>query len=123
VRSKLQILESCRAPRPGDNGALDTADTLEISEPMTWDEICAQYPAQRVCLVEVDRIDPNGFEFRTARVIGHGKTRREAFERARPGWRRYDEIANYFTGRMTVPPMRPQIVLDDELRELLRDHG
>jgi len=99
---------------------MDTADALEISEPMTWDEICTQYPEQRVCLVEIDRIDPNGFGFRSARVVGYGKTRRDAFDRARSWWSRYNEIANYFTGRITASPMRPQIVLDDELRGLLR---
>jgi hypothetical protein len=54
-----------------------------ISEPMTWAEICERYPDQRVCLVEMDRVHPHDFAFRTARVVGHGKTRSEAFDQAR----------------------------------------
>ena len=48
----------------------------EISEPLTWVEICRRYPDEWVCLVEMDRVHPFGFEFRSARVVGHGKTRR-----------------------------------------------
>ena len=93
-----------------------------ISEPMTWGEICVRYPDQRVCLVEVDRIHSHGFAFRTARVIGHGKTWREAFDQARPWRDRYMEIGHYFTGTIAPPfPCFPRIVLTDEIRELLRD--
>jgi hypothetical protein len=30
----------------------------EISEPLTWTEICERYPDEWVCLVEMDRLDP-----------------------------------------------------------------
>jgi hypothetical protein len=103
---------------------MDAAEQLapSISEPLTWAEICTRYPDQRVCLVEMDRVDPNGFEFRTARVIGHGKTGREAFDQARPWRERYIEIGHYFTGKITPPfPCFPRIVMTDEIRELLRN--
>jgi hypothetical protein len=75
----------------------------QISEPLTWEEICAKYPDQWVCLVEIDEIEEQNFEFRTARVIGHGKTPREPLDQARPLFDRYEEIGHYFTGRITAP--------------------
>src|SRR3954463_1774781 len=68
-----------------------------ISEPLTWAAICERYPDQWVCLVEIDRIHPRGFEFRTARVIGHGHTRRAPLEQARAWWDRYPSIGFYST--------------------------
>ena len=92
-----------------------------ITEPLTWAQICERYPDERVCLVEMDRIHPNGFEFRTARVVGHGKTRHEAFDQARRWTDRYEEIGHYFTGRVIAQPLlRPALVLDDETRDAFR---
>jgi hypothetical protein len=68
------------------------------SEPLTWAEICERYPDRWVCLVEIERRDRTKFEFRTARVIAHGRTRREPLELALPWWDHYDEIGHYFTG-------------------------
>ena len=102
------------------SAAEKTAPT--ITEPLAWAEICDRYPDQRVCLVEMDRIHPNGFEFRTARVVGHGRTRREAFEQARSWQDIYQEIGHYFTGKINPPfPRYPRIVMTDEIRELVRD--
>jgi hypothetical protein len=83
------------------NAAKNIAPT--ISEPLTWAEICERYPEEWVCLVEIDRLHPNNFEFRTARLVGHGKTRREPFEQARPWWEHYDQIGHYFTGPIMAP--------------------
>jgi hypothetical protein len=76
----------------------------EISKPLTWAEICARHPDEWVCLVEIDRVHPNDFEFRTARVIGHGKTRREPVEQAMTWRAEYEFIGHYFTGRITARP-------------------
>jgi hypothetical protein len=70
-----------------------------ISEPPTWEQICARYPGEWVCLVEVDKINDTDFDFRTARVVGHGKTRRAPLEQARPVHEQYRSMAHYFTGR------------------------
>jgi len=51
--------------------------------------------------VTIDRVHPNGFAFRTARVVGHGKTRREPFEQAR-SWRH--------TSALSPPGRLPQRV-------------
>ena len=91
-----------------------------ISEPLSWAEICARYPDEWVCLVEMARVDPNGFEFRTARVIGHGKTRRAPVEQAMVWRDHYALIDHYFTGRVLVRPPRPSLVLDEEIRDIIR---
>jgi hypothetical protein len=56
-----------------------------------------------VCLVEIDRLEKNNFAFRSARVAGHGKTRREPLDQARPLRVRYEEIGHYFTGPIRAP--------------------
>lgn len=92
----------------------------EISKPLTWAEICARHPDEWVCLVEIDRVHPNAFEFRTARVVGHGKTRRAPVDQAM-AWRdAYEFIGHYFTGRVTVKPPRPSLILDEETRNAIR---
>jgi len=68
-----------------------------ISEPLTWEQICDRYPGQWVCLVEIDNINDTDFEFRTARVVGYGKTRREPLEQARPFREQYSSIGHYHT--------------------------
>ena len=98
---------------------MSTTDVIapEISEPLTWDEICARHPDEWVCLVEMDRVHPNGFEFRTARVIGHGKTRRAPFDQERPIRDRYKVVGHYDTGTITVKPFRYVEIIDDETRD------
>lgn len=92
------------------------AVTAEISEPLTWAEICARHPDEWVCLVEMDRIHPNGFEFRTARVVGHGKTRRAPCDQALLWLDRYQLFGHYYTGHIAVRPLRPVVIIDDETR-------
>lgn len=86
----------------------------EISEPLTWAEICARYPDQWVCLAEMDCVHPFGFEFRTARVIGEGKTRSASFEQGMRWRAQYPVIGNYFTGRIKARWLWPRVVVDDE---------
>jgi hypothetical protein len=100
------------------NAAKTIAPT--ITPPLTWAEICERYPNQQVYLVEMDRIHPRGLEFRTARVIGHGQTRREAFEQARALRDRYVEGGCRFTGQSRKPLVRPTVILDDEIRNAIR---
>ena len=70
-----------------------------ISEPLTWEQICDRYPNEWVCLVEIDEINDTDFDFRTARVVGHGKTRKAPYDQARPFLEQYEEIGHYFTRR------------------------
>lgn len=101
---------------------MDAAAQLapNISEPLTWAEICERYPDQQVCLVEIDRIHPRGLGFRTARVVSHGKTRHDAIDKARPCRDDYPEIALRFTGAAATPLVRPSVILDDETRDAIR---
>ena len=41
------------------------------TESLSWTEICARYPDQFVCLVEIMRVDRQSPEIKAARVIGH----------------------------------------------------
>lgn len=70
-----------------------------ISEPLAWDEICDRYPDEWVCLVEIDEINETDFEFRTARVVGHGKTRAAPYNQARPYLEQYKDFGHYHTRR------------------------
>jgi hypothetical protein len=92
----------------------------EIPEPLTWAEICARHPDEWVCLVELDQLHPNGFAFRTARVVGHGKTRRAPVDQAMAWRSSYELIGHFYTGRVTARPPRPTLVLDDETRDAIR---
>jgi hypothetical protein len=74
-----------------------------ISEPLTWAQICERYPDEWVCLVEISRVRPNHFELRSARVVGHGKTRGEPLAQSRPWRARYETIGHYFTGPIIAP--------------------
>lgn len=74
-----------------------------VTDPLTWPEICARYPDQWVALVEIDWVNENDLDFRSARVAGHGKTGREPLDQARPLRARYDEIGHFFTGPIRAP--------------------
>ena len=74
-----------------------------ISEPMTWTQICERYPDQWVVLVEVDWVNDTDFDFRSARVAGHGDTRREPLAQARPLRDRYPSMGHFFTGPIRAP--------------------
>ena len=73
------------------------------SEPLTWAQICEEYPDQWVCLVEIGWENDTDFAFSTARVVGHGKTRREPLDQAKALWTRYQEIGHFFTGPIRRP--------------------
>lgn len=74
-----------------------------VSDPLTWSEICARYPDEWVALVEIDWVNENDLDFRSARVAGHGKTRKAPLDQARPLRERYDEIGHFFTGPIRAP--------------------
>lgn len=103
-------------------GWMNAAEKLAptISEPLTWAEICSRHPDEWVCLVEIERDQPGGVTIRSARVVGHGKTKKEPFDQAQVWWRTYPVIGHYFTGRIAVRPLRPQVILDDETRDAFR---
>jgi hypothetical protein len=82
----------------------EIASTLPgVSEPLTWSEICERHPEEWVVLVEVDWINDMDLEFRSARVAGHGKRRKDPLEQARPLRSQYSAMAHLFTGRIRLP--------------------
>jgi hypothetical protein len=101
---------------------MDAAERLapEETEPLAWSEICTRYPAQYVCLVDVDRDELGSPVIKTARVVGHGPTRKAAFEPVSSIDRRHRRFAVRFTGICTEPLVRPSLVIDDEDLEILR---
>jgi hypothetical protein len=74
-----------------------------VSDLLTWTEICARYHDEWVALVEIDWVNENDLDFRCARVAGHGKTRKEPLDQARPLRAQYDEIGHFFTGPIRAP--------------------
>jgi hypothetical protein len=86
--------------------SLAPAEGALVSEPLTWPEICARYPDEWVCLVAIEGQNETDFEFTTARVAGHGKTRKEPLVQARPARAQYDSFGHYYTGRIVAPVHR-----------------
>lgn len=74
-----------------------------LSEAMSWSAICDRYPDEWVVLVEIDWINETDFEFRSARVAGHGKRRKEPLDQARPLRSQYRSMGHFFTGRPSAP--------------------
>lgn len=87
---------------------MSAAEKIEptITESLTWRQICERYPDQWVCVVEIQWDEPRTVDFRSARVIGHRKTRREPLAQARPWRDRYTSIGHYFTGKVRAPLFR-----------------
>ena len=81
----------------------DQTSAPQLSEPLTWREICARYPDEWVALVEIDWVNDTDFDFRSARVAGHGKRRKEPMVQAEPLWSRYHQIGHFYTGRIRAP--------------------
>lgn len=51
--------------------AAEQSASLE-TEPLPWAEICARYPDQYVCLVDIVHPPLRSPEIISARVVGHG---------------------------------------------------
>jgi hypothetical protein len=94
---------------------MDTAEqivrTVDPSEVLPWAEICARYPDQFVCLVDVVKVEPHSPTIATGRIVGHGPTRREAFDPIRTD-SRYATWTVVFTGKSKKPLRRPPVFFD-----------
>lgn len=78
-----------------------TFETSELSEPVSWQEICRRYPDEWVALVEIDWAEND--ESHGARVAGHGARRADPLQQARHLHSRYRHISHFFTGRILAP--------------------
>ena len=99
-----------------------TAQTLEaeISDTLTWAQICERHPDEWVCLVEIEHTRPNDAKIVSARVVGHGKTKRDPVEQAKSWWTRYSTIGHFYTGTLRAPRSILRVIVEDEARDLLR---
>lgn len=93
---------------------------LSDTAPLPWAEICARYPDQYVCLVDIVHPALRSPEIISARVVGHGATDDDAFEPIRELEQRYPRFSVRFTGVCTEPLIRPVVVIDDETIEHVR---
>jgi hypothetical protein len=93
--------------------AAEQIDSLE-TRPRSWTEICARYPDQYVCLVDVVRPKRLHPTILSARVVGHGNTHDAAFEPIQDLDQQYPRFTIRYTGVCTEPLIRPSLVLDDE---------
>lgn len=73
----------------------------ELSERLSWQEICRRYPDQWVAIVDIEWEEED--EVHAARVAGHGPRRADPLEQARHLHPRYQEIGHFFTGRVRAP--------------------
>jgi hypothetical protein len=101
---------------------MDAATRLEPveTEPLTWGEICRRYPDQYVCLIDIATPARGNPEIVSARVVGHGETRSDAFAPIRDRGAQYPRFGVRFTGESTLPLIRPAFIFDDEDLEILR---
>ena len=102
---------------------MDAAEQIASLEtaPLPWAEICARYPDQYVCLVDIVHPPLRSPEIITARVVGHGVTHDAAFEPIRDLDERYPRFAIRYTGVCTEPLIRPSLVIDDETLDVLSE--
>jgi hypothetical protein len=91
------------------------------TEPLPWAEICARYPDQYVCLVDIVHPQLRSPEIISARVVGHGAEHDAAFEPIRDLDEQYPRFAVRYTGVCTEPLIRPSLVIDDETLKLLSE--
>jgi hypothetical protein len=110
--SRSLVWKTCSSPQKRKDELMHAAEKIEsaVPESLTWAEIRVRYPDQFVCLADVDLLHPNGLDFRTAKVIGAGATRAEAFHEA-DAWRGvFDDVQLDYTGASDLPYIRPAMV-------------
>jgi len=74
---------------------------VQVSESLSWAEICARYRDQWVALVEIEWEDED--IVRAARVAGAGPRRADPLAQARALPTQYEEIGHFYTGQVRAP--------------------
>jgi hypothetical protein len=70
----------------------------DLPAALSWEQICELHPDEWVCLADMDWVNETDFNLCSARVLGHGKTRKEPLAQARSWLKRYPSIGHFFTG-------------------------
>ena len=73
----------------------------QVSESLSWAEICDRYSDQWVALVEIEWEDED--VVRAARVAGAGPRRADPLAQTRSLSTQYEEIGHFYTGRVRAP--------------------
>lgn len=81
-----------------------THPATQSTERLTWDQICERYPDEWVVLVETEWVNETDFEFGTARVIDHDKSRKALSPRIKAAYEQYDELGSFWTGEVLALP-------------------
>jgi hypothetical protein len=91
---------------------MEAAKPLTPTDALSWGEICACYPNEWVCLIDIDEIAGS---IRCARVIGHDRSIRLALDQI--GTSNPDTTVVHTWGR---PLRTPRIEVVDESRDFVR---
>jgi hypothetical protein len=73
---------------------------------LTWREICERFPDEWVVVVDADWQNENDFDFGTAVVVGHHRSRKDASPSVRSAFRSHAEVGCFWTGRIRGPVPR-----------------
>ena len=81
----------------------------QISERLTWKQICERYPDEWVVLVDTCWVNDTDFDFGTAIVLGHFKSRKAASPHIKAAFQHHNEVGSFWTGALRS--MIPRFVL------------
>lgn len=81
-------------------------------ERLPWEQICRLYPDAWVMLSAIDKAAQDDLAIRSAVVVGHGRSRKEAFESTREQRAMYPSCACRFTGTPKLPEGPIALFLD-----------
>jgi hypothetical protein len=78
-------------------------ETMEPGERLSWSEICERFPDQWVVITGADWVNDTDFDFGTAVVLGHFKTRKEASPHIKVAFHHHQEVGSFWTGKLSGP--------------------
>lgn len=72
----------------------------QMSERLTWKQICERYPDEWVVLVDTEWVNDTDSEFGTTIVLGHFKSRKEASPFIKAAFQHHREVGSFWTGEL-----------------------
>ncbi|HEY0987678.1 MAG TPA: hypothetical protein VGD80_11530 [Kofleriaceae bacterium] len=84
----------------------EAARVDQVPEHMSWKQICERYPDEWVVLVDASWVNDTDFEFGTASVIGHFKSRKDASPHIKAAFQHHREVGSFWTGAIRGPVPR-----------------
>jgi hypothetical protein len=83
--------------------ATEASNADNRRERLTWAKICKRYPDEWVVVTAIDHRRDRGFVFRSALVLGHFKRRKDASERVKAAFERFNSVGSFWTGKIRGP--------------------